>query len=151
MARVINLEILPDDPKRAVKFYKKVFGWKIKKWEGPVDYWLATTSEDNQPGINGTSIERESKGSVYNTIDVPSVNKFIKNIVKAGGKVVTERRAVPREGYMVYCTDTEGTFSEQCRKTRQLTSHGKDASSTRNSYSSWAKCTEKDCVCLELG
>jgi hypothetical protein len=81
-----------------------------KEWEGPVDYWLVTTSEDNQPGINGTNVEREGKGSVYNAIDVPSVDKFIKNIVKTGGKVVTERRAVPGVDYMAYCTDTEGSI-----------------------------------------
>jgi len=57
----IHLEILADDPKRAVKFYKKVFGWKIKKLEGPVDYWLVTTSEDNQPGINGTTWSGRAK------------------------------------------------------------------------------------------
>jgi predicted enzyme related to lactoylglutathione lyase len=106
--RVIHFEILGDDPERAVKFYRKAFGWKIKKWEGPVDYWLVTTGEDNQPGINGAIMEREGKGSVYNTIDVPSVDEFIKNIVEADGKVITEKRAVPGVGYMAYCADTEG-------------------------------------------
>jgi hypothetical protein len=53
MPRVIHFEINADDPERAVKFHKKVFDWKITKWEGPVDYWLVTTGEDKVPGING--------------------------------------------------------------------------------------------------
>ena len=40
MPRVVHFEIMADDPDRAVKFFKKVFGWRINKWEGPVDYWL---------------------------------------------------------------------------------------------------------------
>ena len=46
MPRVIHFEILADDPERAVKFYRKVFGWKIKKWKDPADHWHVTTFED---------------------------------------------------------------------------------------------------------
>jgi hypothetical protein len=35
--RVIHFEIPADDPRRAVKFYEKVFGWRIDKW-GAIDY-----------------------------------------------------------------------------------------------------------------
>jgi predicted enzyme related to lactoylglutathione lyase len=37
MPRVVYFEIPADDPERAAKFYKEVFGWKIDKWEGPFD------------------------------------------------------------------------------------------------------------------
>ncbi len=33
MPRVVHFEIHADDPERAVRFYKKVFGWKIEKWQ----------------------------------------------------------------------------------------------------------------------
>jgi predicted enzyme related to lactoylglutathione lyase len=32
MPRVVHFEIPADDTGRAVKFYQKVFGWKIEKW-----------------------------------------------------------------------------------------------------------------------
>ena len=48
MSRVIHFEISADDPERAVKFYEKVFGWKIDRW-GPVEYWLATTGPMTSP------------------------------------------------------------------------------------------------------
>jgi hypothetical protein len=49
-----SLEIYTDDPEAVQPFYQDVFGWKFKKFEGgPVEYWLVTTGEDKDPGING--------------------------------------------------------------------------------------------------
>jgi len=107
VSRVIHFEITADDPGRAVKFYEKVFGWKIDKW-GAMDYWLATTGPDNQPGINGAIMTRETQRTTVNTIDVSSVDEFAKKIVDAGGKVVTPKTAIPGVGYFAYCVDTEG-------------------------------------------
>jgi predicted enzyme related to lactoylglutathione lyase len=109
MLRIVHFEINVDDPERAVKFYQEVFGWKIKKWEGPMDYWLVTTGPDDQPGINGGIMKREDpQATTYNTVDVPSVDEFAKKIAQNGGKVVVPKMAVPGVGYMAYCTDTEG-------------------------------------------
>lgn len=108
MPRVVHFEINSDDPERAVKFYQKVFGWKIEKWNGPVDYWLVTTGLKDQPGINGGIMKRMNpQASTYNTVDVPSVDEFTKRIVESGGKVVVPKMAVPGVGYMAYCADTE--------------------------------------------
>jgi len=109
MPRVVHFEINSDNPERAVKFYQKVFGWKIEKWNGPVDYWLVTTGPKDQPGINGGIMKRiNPQASTYNTVDVPSVDEFTKKIVESGGKVVVPKMAVPGVGYMAYCADTEG-------------------------------------------
>jgi predicted enzyme related to lactoylglutathione lyase len=58
MPRVIHFEINADQPERAVKFYSEVFGWKIQKWEGPMDYWLVYTGEGL--GIDGGLTKREN-------------------------------------------------------------------------------------------
>jgi predicted enzyme related to lactoylglutathione lyase len=105
--RVIHFEIPADDPGRAVKFYEKVFGWKIDKW-GPIDYWLATTGPDNEPGINGAIMTKETQRTTVNTVSVSSVDEYAKKIVDAGGKVLTPRKAIPGVGYFSYCVDTEG-------------------------------------------
>lgn len=65
-------EIPADDPGRAAKFYDDVFGWKVKKWDGPVDYWLVTTGEDEEPGINGAIITIERGEMIRDTISVDS-------------------------------------------------------------------------------
>jgi predicted enzyme related to lactoylglutathione lyase len=109
MLRIVHFEINAADPERAVKFYQKVFGWKIKKWEGPMDYWLVATGPDDQPGINGGIMKREDpQATTYNTVDVPSVDEFTKKIKENGGKVMVPKMAVPGVGYMAYCADTEG-------------------------------------------
>jgi predicted enzyme related to lactoylglutathione lyase len=105
--RVIHFEIPADDPTRAVKFYEKVFGWKISKW-GTIDYWLATTGPDDQPGINGAIMTREAQRTTVNTINVSSVDEFAKKIVDAGGKIITPRTAIPGVGWFAYSVDTEG-------------------------------------------
>ena len=109
MPRVVHFEFPADDPERATKFYAGVFGWKIEKWPGPVDYWLITTGPDDHPGINGAIMRRQSpQHTVYNTIDVPSLDDFAKKVVAHGGKVAVPKTAIPGVGYMAYCQDTEG-------------------------------------------
>lgn len=107
MGRVIHFEIQADDPERAAEFYQQAFGWAIQNWGGPVDYWLATTGPDEEPGINGTITRRMNPGTV-NTIDVASFDEAAQKIVEAGGKVTTPKRAVPGIGWMTYCKDTKG-------------------------------------------
>lgn len=53
-------------------------------------------------------MRRMGSESTINIIDVPNIDEFIENIVKAGGKVVAPKMAVPGVGYAAYCEDTEG-------------------------------------------
>jgi len=110
MPRVVHFEINADDPARAVKFYEAVFGWKISKWEGPIDYWLITAGEEDEPGIDGAIMARMEQETTINTIDVPSVDEFVSKIAGAGGKVVVPKTAIPGVGYHSYCADTEGNL-----------------------------------------
>jgi predicted enzyme related to lactoylglutathione lyase len=109
MPRVIHFEIPADDPARAVKFYEAVFGWKVEKWDGPADYWLAMTGEEGQPGINGAITGRgEPTTVVVNTMDVASVDDSIAQVVANGGSVLMPKMPVPGVGYLAYGRDTEG-------------------------------------------
>jgi predicted enzyme related to lactoylglutathione lyase len=114
MNRVIHFEFGVDNPERAIGFYAKVFGWKIEQWGGPENYWLVTTGRDGGPGIDGgmminefmrrTGIERAS----VNTIGVASIDEFVQKIVRAGGKIIIPKMAIPGVGWQAYCEDTEG-------------------------------------------
>lgn len=109
MSRVNHFEINADDPERAAKFYADVFGWKIDKWEGPVDYWLATTGESEEPGIDGAIMHREKPtDTTVNTISVDSVDSFMEKVTASGGKVLSSKTTIPGVGYHAYCMDTEG-------------------------------------------
>lgn len=109
MPRVIHFEIAADDPLRAKAFYEQVFGWKIDKWEGPMDYWLITTGPSGEPGIDGGLGKRSEPGSgTENTIGVDSVDEYLAKIVAHGGKVIRPKAAVPGIGWLAYCEDSEG-------------------------------------------
>jgi uncharacterized protein len=106
--RVVHFEVNADKPERAAKFYQNVFGWKIKKWDGPMDYWMVDTGKEKN-GINGGLMKRmHPKATTVNTIDVPSVDRFLEKIRKNGGKIVMPKTEIMGVGYMAYCTDTEG-------------------------------------------
>jgi predicted enzyme related to lactoylglutathione lyase len=109
MSRVVHFDIYADDPERAVKFYTEVFGWKVTKWEGPMEYWLVMTGPEDKPGINGGIGKREDPADrTINTIDVPSVDDFAAKITGAGGKVLVPKMAIPGVGWFALCLDTEG-------------------------------------------
>lgn len=108
MPKVIHFEIPAEDPGRAVEFYKKVFNWKIEKWAGPIDYWLVTAGEREEPGINGAIHENKNFKNVVNTIAVDSIDQYLEKIEQAGGKVLIPKGAVPGLGYVAFAEDTEG-------------------------------------------
>lgn len=111
MNRVVHFELAADNPGRAVEFYQNVFGWKIEKWEGPVDYWLVSTGKDSEPGINGGIKNREGpQQATINTIEVSSIDDLFKRITQAGGKPITPKMEIPGVGFHAYCEDTEGNI-----------------------------------------
>lgn len=108
MARVVHFEFAVNDPVRAIAFYENVLGWKVMKWEGPVDYWLLTTGEQDQPGIDGALMRRQDDWpDVINTIDVEDLEATVAAAEANGGKRVTPRSVVPGVGYMSYVIDSE--------------------------------------------
>jgi len=109
MPRVIHFEINADDPDRAVQFYADVFGWTIKKWEGTEDYWLISSGEEDEPGIDGAIMKRmDPSAATINTVGVPSLDEFLEKVKEKGGNVITEKMTIPGVGFFAYCQDTEG-------------------------------------------
>jgi uncharacterized protein len=111
MPRVVHFEIPAEQPERACRFYTDVFGWKIQKWPGPQDYWLASTGDKDQPGIDGGILPRHDPTQpVINTIGVASLDETVATIEKHGGKIVVPRKAIPGVGWLAYFKDTEGNM-----------------------------------------
>ncbi len=109
MPRIVHFELNVKNGEKTKKFYESVFGWKIEKWEGPVDYWLIMTGEEGEPGIDGgLGYEEEGLPSVVNTIDVDDVDEIIKKIKNNKGQIVRPKHAVPGVGWMAYFKDSEG-------------------------------------------
>ncbi|RJQ53037.1 MAG: VOC family protein [Actinobacteria bacterium] len=109
MGRVIHFELSAKEPERAVRFYTDVFGWQIRKWEGPQEYYLATTGPEGEPGIDGAILPAGEEGpKTVNTIGVEKIEDALSKTRQAGGQVVTEVTEVPGVGRFAYCLDTEG-------------------------------------------
>jgi predicted enzyme related to lactoylglutathione lyase len=109
MGRVVHFEVEVEDPERAARFYQTVFGWKIEKWEGPMEYWLITTGAEGETGIDGGLGRREGdRSKTTNTVDVHSVDDTVMLVEANGGKVVSPKHPIPGVGYLAYCEDTEG-------------------------------------------
>lgn len=115
--RVVHFEIQADDTKRAMVFYKSVFGWKFQKW-GEKEYWMIMTAgkESREPGINGGILPRcvetpgKEKGTnaYVCTVQVEDFDETAKKIEEAGGIVAMPKFAIPGMAWQGYYLDTEG-------------------------------------------
>jgi uncharacterized protein len=109
MGRLSHFEITADDPERAADFYRKAFGWEFNDWGGPFKYLLATTGPKDQIGIDGAIMPRHHTNQpVINTISVDKWEVGAQAVKDAGGKVLSDKDAIPGQGYFAYCHDTEG-------------------------------------------
>jgi hypothetical protein len=116
MARVNHFEIHSADPQAAAKFYTDVFGWKISKWDGPMDYWLVSTGEG--PGIDGGIVRRQGAAPDSNaavngyvcTIVVESLDQALTAIVGKGGTIAFDKQEIPGIGLLAYFKDLDGNI-----------------------------------------
>lgn len=90
----MHFEINADNPEQLTKFYEEVFNWKFEKWKGPMDYWLITTGKD-EPGIDGGLSRRENDDLTVNTINVSSIDKYLKKIKENKGTITFPKTAIP--------------------------------------------------------
>ncbi len=111
MTRVVHFEIAVDNPERAIKFYQTVFDWKIEKWEGPMDYWMAITGKEGELGIDGALQPRaDAPQPIINIIGTANIDETLEKIVNAGGTILRPKIAVPGVGWAAYAKDTEGNI-----------------------------------------
>lgn len=111
MARVTHFEISANDPEQTIAFYRGVFGWKVEKWQGPVDYWLIDTGAGDNRGINGAFFKpRETFTGTVLTVEVEDLDATLERVRAQGGTVVVERHAIPGVGFQAFCKDREGTL-----------------------------------------
>lgn len=118
--RPVHFEIHAENPDRCAEFYKEVFDWDIKKFDGPVSYWIITTGEEGTPGINGGITKRMGKNpdskeptpvvGYVNVIGVGDIDKVIKKIEAAGGICTFAKDKVPGVGLLAYYKDSESNI-----------------------------------------
>ena len=109
MPRPVHFEVSAENVERAIEFYRKAFGWRIEKWQGPVEYWLIMTGDEKEPGIDGGLMLRENvPAGTVNYIDVPDLDEYMARATSAGGTIVQPAMTVAGVGRMCAVMDPEG-------------------------------------------
>jgi predicted enzyme related to lactoylglutathione lyase len=112
---VVHFEIPADDVEGLSKFYSKLFGWKIIRMPGPIEYYgIQTVPVDDhgmllRKGVNGGLMKRQNpEHKPVNYIAVESVDEHSKKIEELGGRIVVPKMEVPGVGWWVMALDPDG-------------------------------------------
>jgi predicted enzyme related to lactoylglutathione lyase len=122
---IVHFEIPADNPERAAKFYRELFGWDIKRFEGSsegmdyrpenFEYWMVNTvptdaqGRPTEPGVNGGLMRRMFPNQTpVNYVSVESVDDFVRKAEQLGAKVLMGKSPVPGMGWFAQLNDTEG-------------------------------------------
>jgi len=111
---IVHFEIPADDVQKLKGFYTELFGWKIERLPGPVEYWNIQTvpvNEKGEPirqGVNGGMMKKQNpQHKLTNYILVESIDEYTKKIQTLGGKVTVPKIEVPGVGWWALALDPE--------------------------------------------
>lgn len=108
----LYFEIQADDTRRAVDFYRQVFGWRFEQAEGlPVEYWRIETG-----GARGGLLQRPAQtpppqcgtNAFVCSMEVKDFDAVAQVIMKLGGQEAFPKFAIPGVCWQGYFLDTEG-------------------------------------------
>jgi len=112
---IIHFEIPATDVEKLKQFYAGLFGWKIAKYPGPMEYWMLQTvpTDDKgmllRPGVNGGMVKKERpEQKTVNYISVESIDESIKKVKQLGGKIISPKTEVLNVGWISVVLDPEG-------------------------------------------
>jgi predicted enzyme related to lactoylglutathione lyase len=112
--KVVMFEIPASNLQKAKAFYESVFDWTIEIWDDR-GAMVQTTASDNEynptepGGINGGIYTRKSSDEHASFgVETESIDRTLKAIEKAGGKVVTPKHSIGEWGFMADFADPEG-------------------------------------------
>ncbi len=109
MPTIVHFDVPAEDTDRAKKFYSSLLGWKFESFPGMQYSLITTTNLDGTPGVGGGMGKRmDPSQRMMNYFGVPSIDAAMKMVKSLGGKVYSEKMAVPGMGFLANCMDTEG-------------------------------------------
>ena len=118
---IVHFEIPANDVERAKKFYSKIFGWEIEKFDmkNEDSYWIVKTTEVDEkqmpkkPGtINGGLMKRKNpKQPFMNYIHVENIDEKLKIIKENKGIICMPKTEIGQGmGWIAAFQDTEGNL-----------------------------------------
>ena len=109
-SNIVWFEIPADNVERARKFYGDLFGWKIEKFPGPMEYWHIDTGGGDDTPDGGLMARKHREHTITNYVNVASVDDSAAKVEKLGGRICMPKTAVPGMGYFVICQDPENNM-----------------------------------------
>jgi predicted enzyme related to lactoylglutathione lyase len=59
MSTIVHFEIPSDNLERTRKFYTELFGWKMEKMPGPMEYWMFSTTTNDEGRSSSSDGEQQ--------------------------------------------------------------------------------------------
>ena len=101
---LVHFELPAENTKRAMDFYRQLFGWEFSGFEGPVEYNM-TQAGGGAGGAVYPRQESERGPIVY--FDTDDIDATVARINELGGKA-EQKQAIPGVGWYARARDTEG-------------------------------------------
>ncbi len=109
--RVVHFEFVSQQPELLLHFYNEVFGWQPVRGEDDYIRLITGLPADGR-GINGAIVrpvnEHVPTAATINTIQVANLTLCLDEVVRHGGRVLSEVIRLPAIGNFAYCEDPEG-------------------------------------------
>jgi predicted enzyme related to lactoylglutathione lyase len=93
---IVHVEISAKEPKALSKFYADVFGWEIKHLD-EMGYTTFATGEGVGGGFNPVT-DQNPTGTFPIYIQTDDVTASLKDVVKAGGMIISPEMEIPNTG-----------------------------------------------------
>ena len=112
---IVHFDIPAEDVEKLKNFYSELFGWKIYRCPGPIEYWMVETvpvdEEGNpvRPGVNGAICKKDHPDlKPINYILVDDIDESIRKIRNLGGTITQPKQQIPGIAWIAHAIDPEG-------------------------------------------
>ena len=103
MSQIVHFEIPADDTGRAKGFWGGLFGYQFQSMEGPTEYHMFQTGENE----GGAIMEREGQNALVVYFAVDDIDAARAKVEELGGSA-EKKQPVPGFGWLSHAKDTEG-------------------------------------------
>jgi predicted enzyme related to lactoylglutathione lyase len=104
---IVHFEIPAENVEKMRKFYSELFGWKIERVKGPIEYYLIETAPEGK-GVGGGMTKKEDQSQQpMNYYLVESVDEYSRKVKELGGKIIMPKQTVPGMGHFAVAIDPE--------------------------------------------
>jgi uncharacterized protein len=101
---IVHFEIPAQDTSRAVKFWGGVFGYEFQRMDGPIEYHMFQTGENEGGAVYPQQQGETGLISYFNVEDIDAARQKVEEL----GGTAEGKEPVPGMGWYARAKDTEG-------------------------------------------